>query len=105
MLGDGQSERMEKTLKPWKTLLVNLDDGLRFKNKEISLLLSAISMIMTLLVWLYQPPLLSSLCFCGIIFVVGEQIIPWSLKTVYGDSGEKMWTADKTIKYKKFARS
>lgn len=104
MLGDGQTERMEKTLKPWKTLLVNLDDGLRFKNKEITLLLTVLSMMMTLLVWLYQPPLLSSMSFCGIIFVVGEQVIPWSLKAIYGDSGEKMWNADKTIKYKKICQ-
>jgi len=105
MLGDGHAhERMEKHLKPWKTLLVNLDDGLRFKNKEITLLLTALSMVMTLLVWLYQPPLLSSMSFCGIIFVVGEQVIPWSLKAIYGDSGEKMWNADKTIKYKKICQ-
>jgi len=104
MLGDGQTELMEKNLKPWKTLLVNLDDGLRFKNKEITLLLTALSATMTLLVWLYQPPLLSSMSFAGIIFVVGEQVIPWSLKAIYGDSGEKMWNADKTIKYKKICQ-
>ena len=104
MLGDGQTEIMEKTLKPWKTLLVGLDDGLRFKNKEISLLLGALSTIITFTIWMYQPPILSSLSFLGIIFVIGEQVVPWCLKTVYGDKGEKMWNADKTIKYKKICQ-
>ena len=104
MLGDGQTEQMEKTLKPWKTLLVNLDDGLRAKNPEITIAIVGVSTILTFLIWMYQPPLLSSLSFLGIVFVIGEQVIPWCLKTVYGDSGEKMWNADKTIKYKKICQ-
>jgi hypothetical protein len=37
----------------------------------------------------------------GIILVIGEQVVPMVMKNIFGDSSEKIWNADKTIKYKK----
>jgi len=104
MLDCGGDKHIEKQLKSWKTILVGLDDGLRLRSKEIAVGLFSLHTITTFLVWIYEPPLVSILAFLGIIMVVSEQCVPLVMKNVFGKSDEKIWNADKTIKYKKLCK-
>jgi len=97
-------KNIEKSLKSWKTVLVGLDDGLRLRCKEVTAGLVFLFTLGTFLVWLYEPPIISSLSFLGIILVIGEQFVPIIMNAIVGDSGEKIWNADKTIKYKKLCK-
>lgn len=95
--------RVEDALKPWRTIIVAVDDGLRLKHKETTAILFALITFTCFILWLYQPPLIATISFFSIILVILEQLLPTVFSVLYG-STEKVWSAEKGIRYKQICK-
>jgi len=95
--------KLEDILKPWKPLIVCLDDGLRLKSKETSTVIFTLITLTTFLLWLYQPPILSTISFFGIVGVILEQILP-SVTSIIIGSPSKSWTSHKGLRFREICK-
>lgn len=91
---------LETVLKPYKYLIVGLDDGLRLRKKQNSILVYSLSFIFTFLVWLYQPPFLALVSFLGICSVILDLINPYLQELIFGEAIEKTWTTAKCVRFR-----
>lgn len=98
-----QLSKIEDTLKPWRTIIVSIDDGLRLKHKESSVVLFSLMTLTCMILWAYEPPLLATVSFFGILLVLLEQCLPSIFSFLYG-STEKVWSAEKGIRYKQICK-
>lgn len=100
--GAGDSAKrsdIEDSLKPWKSFIVTIDDGLRLRKKEAAVVIYSLTTFAVFLLWLYEPPFLALVSFTGIVSVLLEQLTPFLSDLIFGES-QKTWTTSKCVRFR-----
>lgn len=94
-------QKIEDDLKNWKHIIVFLDDALRLRKKEASIVCYTLATLATFMLWLYEPPFIAVLSFFGLLFVVLEQLEPFITELLFpNEDKHKSWTTSSAVRFR-----
>ncbi|XP_018561938.1 ADP-ribosylation factor-like protein 6-interacting protein 1 isoform X2 [Anoplophora glabripennis] len=93
---ESQIRKLRLSLETWREVILRINEIMLWKKQWYSTAIMGGCTVMFMLIWLFEPNLLTIISLLGLVITVGDYVLPALIATLFK---AEMWTSEKQTQY------